>query len=327
MLDLADQRILLTGGSGFLGRAVRHALNLRGVPAHAILAPTRGACDLTRQDQAERLVGACFEGRGPTLILHLAGFVGGLGANRQWPSRFFHDNLVMTLHLVEACRAAGLLGGLTFVQVGTMCSYPADAPCPYREDDLWRGRPDAEIASYGVAKLATHQLLESYRLEHALRFAYVIPTGFFGPGDNTNPATSHVAGALTKKYVDAARAGAARVVNWGSGAPLRDLLYIDDAAEGLLRAAEVVSDGTPINLTGGREVSIRELAGIVAGLAGFKGETVWDTSKGDGQARRSLDGARAAAMLGWSPRVTLEEGLARTVAWYRANAGDVRGGT
>ncbi len=321
MLDLRTQRILLTGGGGFLGRGVRAALASRGVADDSILAPARAACDFTRQEACERLVRESFAGAGPTLILHLAGFVGGLGANRSWPSRFFCDNLAMTLHLVEACRARGLLGDLTFVQVGTMCSYPADAPCPYKEESLWRGRPDEEVASYGVAKLAAWQLLESCRREFGLRFAYVIPTGFFGPGDNTNPANSHVAGALVRKYVDAARAGTPKVVNWGSGAAVRDLVYIDDAAEGVLRAAERVADGTPVNLTGGQEVTIRALAELVARLSGFAGETAWDTSKGDGQLRRSLDGSRAAELLGWTPRVGLEDGLARTVAWYRGALG------
>lgn len=318
MLDLRTQRILLTGASGFLGRAIHRALLARGLTDADIARPTRAHCDLTRQEQAEGLMRGLFDGAGPTLVLHAAGFVGGLGANRQWPARFFHDNLVMSLNLVEAARSQGLIArGLKFVQVGTMCSYPAHAPCPYREESLWQGAPDPEIASYGLSKLATLQLLEAYRLEHGLRSAYVIPTGFFGPGDNTNPANSHVAGALVKKYVDAQRSGAPEVVNWGTGTPLRDLIYIDDAAEGVLRAAEVMDTPTPINLTSGREVSIRELAEIIARLAGFTGTTRWDTTKGDGQPRRSLDGSQARTLLNFTPRTTLEEGLARMVAEYR----------
>ncbi len=320
MLDLRTQRILLTGGAGFLGRAVRRALVARGVPDANVYAPTRGECDLTRQEPVERMIGGSFAGGGPTLVLHAAGFVGGLGANRKWPARFFYDNLVMALNLVEACRARGLVErGLKFVQVGTMCSYPADAACPYREEDLWRGLPEAEIASYGVGKLAVLQMLEAYRLEHGLRSAYVIPTGFYGPGDNTNPAKSHVIGALIKKYVDGVRVGQVEVVNWGTGAPVRDFIHVDDAADGMLRAAEVIDAPTPINLTGGVEISIRELAGAIARHAGFSGATRWDAAAGDGQMRRGLCGDRARSVMGWSARVTLEDGLRESVRWYASN--------
>lgn len=319
MPDLAAQRILLTGASGFLGTHTACQLLASGLPPAQLLTPTRADADLRDPAAVRALLASSFGGQGPTLILHAAGFVGGLGANRQWPATFFHDNLAMALHLVEQARALGLIDkGLRFVQVGTMCSYPAQAGVPYREDSLWGGAPDPEIASYGLAKLAILQMLEAYRLQHGLRSAYVIPTGFFGPGDNMNPANSHVAGALVKKYVDAADAGEARVVNWGSGSPRRDFLFIRDAARGLIRAAEVMDTPTPINLTGGVEVSIRELAEVVARLAGFRGETVWDTTKGDGQARRSLDGSRARALLNWAPETSLEAGLAETIAWYRA---------
>lgn len=299
---------------------MRSALRTRGVADANIETPPRSACDLTNRGSVDAMLERSFGGRGPTLVLHAAGFVGGLGANRRAPARFFHDNLVMALNLVESCRARGLIGpGFKFVQVGTMCSYPASAPCPYREADLWSGLPDPEVASYGVAKLAILQMLEAYRLEHGLRWAYVIPTGFYGPGDNTNPANSHVAGALIRKYVDAAAAGEPSVTNWGTGSARRDLIYIDDAAEGVLRAAEVLDTPTPINLTSGREVAIGELAGLIAGLAGFRGETVWDASHGDGQARRSLDPTRARELLGWNAPTRLEDGLARSVAWYKAH--------
>lgn len=319
MLPLSSHRILLTGASGFLGRSVRRLLTERGVPESTVVAPRSREFDLTDRAGVRRLYDSTFDGRGPSLILHCAGFVGGLGANRQWPARFFFDNLQMTMHLVDEARARGMIDrGLKFVQVGTMCSYPEDAPLPYREESLYRGRPDAEIASYGIAKLACHQLLVAYALEHGLKSAYVIPTGFFGPGDNTSPANSHVAGAFTYKYVSAALRDEHEVVNWGSGEPMRDLIYIDDAAEGLLRAAEVMDSPTPINLSSGEEVSIRHIAETIARLAGFQGRTVWDLSKGDGQARRCLDNSRARELLGWTPKVGLEEGLRRTVEWYRA---------
>lgn len=318
MLDLRSQRLLLTGGSGFLGRAVRRALDARGVPADSILSPRSADCDLRDQAATRRLVRESFAGRGPTLILHLANFTGGLAANRRWPARFFHDSLAMPLNLVEACRDAGLLAAAKIVQVGTMCSYPEGGEVPYKEDSLWRGKPDHDIAPYGLGKLAALALLDAYRREHGLRSAYAIPTGFFGPGDNMDPANSHVCGAFVRKYVDAAKANQPEVINWGTGAPRRDFIYIDDAAEGLLLAAEHVDTPDPINLTGGVEVSIRELAETISRLVGYTGRTVWDAAKGDGQARRSLDGTRAREVLGFTARTTLEEGLRRTVEWYRA---------
>ncbi|GJQ29034.1 MAG: GDP-L-fucose synthase [Phycisphaerae bacterium] len=312
MRDLREQRVLITGGSGFLGRAVRRALAARGV--HAVEAPTHAQADLTRQSATDAMLAASFAGHGPTVLLHLAGFVGGLGANRQWPARFAYDTLAMALHLIEGCRAQGLIDrGLLFLQVGTMCSYPADAPCPYREESLWRGRPDPEIASYGLSKLAILQVLEAYRLQHGLASAYVIPTGFYGPGDNANPATSHVVGALIHKYVQAVRANAPEVVHWGTGTPVRDFIHVNDAAEGLLRAAEVLSVPDPVNLTGGEEVSIRDLADRIARLTGFTGRTVWDTSKGDGQPRRSLCPEKAAQVLNWRAQITLDAGLREAV--------------
>lgn len=326
-MDLRTQRILVTGGGGFLGTSVRRALMSRGVEPARVIWPRSAACDLRDAVAARGTLASAFEGRGPTLVLHLAGFVGGLGANRRWPARFFHDNLSMAMNLVEAARALGLITpAFKFVQVGTMCSYPAAAQPPYREESLGTGLPDAEVASYGVAKLAVLQMLEAYRLEHGLRSAYVIPTGFYGPGDNTNPENSHVIGALVRKYVDAAAERAAHVVNWGTGSPTRDFVYIDDAAEGVLRAAEVLEEPVPVNLTGGEEVSIRELAERIARLAGFSGSTVWDSEKGDGQPRRSLHGGRAASVLGWTPRVGLEDGLSRTVTWYREAGEKFRSG-
>lgn len=319
MLDWRTQRVLLTGGHGFLGRAVHAQLVASGVPEGAISRSRSSVHDLRDPAQAAGALRTPWDGAGPTLVINCAGFVGGLGANRQWPSRFFFDTMAIALHTLEEARRAGFITpAFKFVQIGTMCSYPADAPIPYSESSLYRGLPDAEIASYGIAKLATLQMLEAYRLEHGLRSAYVIPTGFFGPGDNTDPANSHVAGALVRKYVDAAARGDAQVVNWGSGAPTRDFIYIDDAARGVLMAAERVDTPTPINLTGGREVSIRELAELVSRLAGFTGRTAWDTSKGDGQPRRCLDGTKARELLSFEPATSLEEGLGRTVEWYRS---------
>jgi len=321
--NLVQERVLVTGGHGFLGRSVCAGLQARGVGQ--VLAPTRAACDLRDPAATTRLVHESFGGAGPTVVLHLANFTGGLGANRQWPTRFFRDSLVMPLNLLDALAIHPAMGprglaGVRFVQVGTMCSYPADAAIPYCEDSLWRGVPERDIASYGLGKLAVLQALKAYSAEFGLAWAYVIPTGFFGPGDNLDPSRSHVCGAMVRKYVDAVKQRQAEVVNWGTGIAKRDFVYVDDAAEGVLLAAETCRalPPEPINLTGGEEVSIRELAELVSRLSGFAGRTVWDASKGDGQLRRALDGRRAAERLGFRPRVSLEEGLRRTVAWYSA---------
>lgn len=309
-------RVIVTGGAGFLGRAIVASLNRRGA-AHLFI-PRSENFDL-RTPQGCRALFDAFPN--PTHIIHCAGTVGGLGLNRKHPARMFHDNLAMSLHLLDAARERSFLGptGLHFTQVGTMTSYPATAPLPFREDDLWQGRPDPEIASYGLAKRATHQLLEAYRLEHNLRSAYVVPVNLYGPGDNiANPELSHVAGALVRKFVEAAAQNSPEVSNWGTGSPTRDFLYIDDAAEGVLRAAETITDATPVNIAGGIEVSIRTLAETIARLAGYQGKITWDASKGDGIARRTLDITRAKALMDWTPKVPLEEGLRRTIAWYRS---------
>jgi GDP-L-fucose synthase len=199
-----------------------------------------------------------------------------------------------------------------------MCVYGADAPLPYREDELFKGLPDADIASYGIAKLAILQGLRAFAKQHALRGAYVIPVNLFGPGDNiADEKNSHVAGALMRRFVEAADTGVPEVVCWGTGAPTRDFIFVDDAAEGVVRAGEVVDDFTPINIASGAETSIKSLAETIARLAGYRGRIVWDAGKGDGVSRRCLDITRAQTLLRWSPRTSLEDGLSRTIAWYR----------
>lgn len=320
MINLTHQRIAVTGGGGFLGRSVCRLLKERGVEDSRVFVARKRDFDLTQQEACRKLYREAFPGSGPTLVLHLAGYTGGIGANRRYPARFFADNLAMSLNLVTAAQEHGLFErGLRFVQVGTMCSYPGEAPIPYREESLWKGYPDAVSAPYGVAKLAAWQLLDAYRAEFGLRCAYVIPVNLFGPGDNiADPENSHVAGALVRKFVEAVVYGQSEVVCWGSGAPTRDFLYVDDCAEGVLRAAEVMDDPIPINLASGKEVSIKALAETIARLAGYRGRITWDHSKPDGQAHRSLDITRARRVLEWEPKVSLEEGLKHTVEWYRA---------
>lgn len=280
--------------------------------------------DLTDRSATRRLLATAFDGRGATVIIHCAGAVGGIQANKDQPGRFFFENAAMAMNLIEEFRAAGLHdAGAVFVQVGSMTSYPADAPIPFRERDLWRGYPDAASASYAVAKLAAWQMLDAYHRQYGVRGAYVIPVNLYGPGDNiADVRNAHVCGTLIKRFVDAQQTGASEVTNWGDGSPTREFLYIEDAAEGVLRAAEHAlatrGEPTPINLGSGQELSIRELSDMIARLCGYSGTTKWDTSKPAGQPRRCLDTTRARELLGWQAKMPLEEGLRRTIAWYRS---------
>lgn len=321
-LDWSSARVIVTGGAGFLGRSVVRVLRERG--ASRVMVPRSAQFDLTQPAGAAAMYAAAARALGgpPTHVIHCAGFVGGIGANRAWPARMLHDNLAMGVNVVEAARAAGLVGpGPEHVHVtlvSTMCIYPADAPLPFSEAHIFGGPPDAEIAPYGLGKRLLLTMLHAYRAQHGLKGAYVIPVNLFGPGDNVDDERrSHVAGALLRRFVDAAAAREPEVACWGSGAPTRDFIYVDDAAEGLVRCAELVDDATPINIASGQETSIRDLATLIARAAGFSGRIAWDTSKGDGVARRCLDIARARERLGWSPRIGLEEGMRRTVEWYR----------
>ena len=248
-------------------------------------------------------------------MIHLAAEVGGIGANMAHPGRFFFANMAMGLHLVEHARRTGLE---KFVHTGTVCAYPKFAPIPFREDDLWNGYPEETNAPYGVAKKALFVMLDGYRREHGLQSAVVVPVNLYGPGDNFDPSSSHVIPALIRKCEEARLAGADEVICWGTGSATREFLYVDDAAEGILRATEVMEEPVPINLGGGQEISIRHLVAKIAAACGFAGRITWDTSKPDGQPRRGLDISRAQELLSWSPRQDFDSGLAATVAWWRA---------
>jgi GDP-L-fucose synthase len=314
MLDLSSQRIVVTGGAGFLGRAVTRVLRERGVPEDRIVVPRRRDCDLTIEADVERL----YDTARPDVVIHLAAEVGGIGANMAHPGRFFYANMAMGLHLVEQARRRSLR---KFVHTGTVCAYPKHCPVPFREEDIWNGYPEETNAPYGVAKKAIFVMLDGYRREYGLASAVVVPVNLYGPGDNFNPASSHVIPALIRKCEEARLASAPEVVCWGTGAATREFLYVDDAAEGIVRAAEVMDEPVPINLGGGIEIAIRDLVEMIAVACDYSGRIAWDTSKPDGQPRRGLDISRAKSLLGWSPTQEFETGLKTTVEWWRAHAG------
>lgn len=310
MTDLRTKRIVVTGGAGFLGRSVCRVLRERGVEPGRVIVPRSREFDLTVEADVRRL----FDTVRPEVVIHLAAEVGGIGANQAHPGRFFFANLAMGLNLVEAARRSGIE---KFVHTGTVCAYPRNCPVPFREDDLWNGYPEATNAPYGVAKKAIFVMLDAYRREYGLRSAVTVPVNLYGPGDDFDPASSHVIPALIRKCEEARLASSAAITCWGSGTATREFLHVDDAAEGIVRAAEVLEDPLPVNLGGGEEISIRDLVSKVAAACGYTGRIEWDASKPDGQPRRSLDISRARALLDWSPRRDFQSGLADTVRWWR----------
>jgi GDP-L-fucose synthase len=310
MIDLSSKRIVVTGGAGFLGAAVVRTLRARGVSDERIVVPRRREYDLTVESHIDRL----YADARPDVVIHLAAEVGGIGANMEHPGRFFYANMAMGLHLVEHARRSGLE---KFVHTGTVCAYPKHCPVPFREEDLWNGYPEETNAPYGVAKKAIFVMLDGYRREYGLKSAVVVPVNLYGPGDNFDPRSSHVIPALIRKCEEARLAGRGAISCWGTGAATREFLYVDDAAEGIVRAAEVMEEPVPINLGGGEEIAVRDLVGRIARACDFTGRIEWDPSKPDGQPRRGLDISRARQLLAWSPRQDFDDGLAATVAWWR----------
>jgi GDP-L-fucose synthase len=303
-----EQRVFLTGGGGFLGGFIRERLERKN-PAQ-ILAPSARELDL--RDAAG--VRDYLRTQRPTLIIHAAGVVGGIGANRDHPGQFFYDNAVMGIHLIEEARLAGVG---KFVCLGTICAYPKFAPVPFREDDLWNGYPEETNAPYGIAKKALLVQLQAYRQEYGFRGIYLLPVNLYGPRDNFDPESSHVIPSMIRKFVEAKDR---EVVLWGDGTPTREFLYVEDAAEAVVLAAERYDKPDPVNVGGGEEISIRDLAQKIAAQMGFRGEIRWDPSKPNGQPRRRLDVSRAEREFGFRAKTRLDEGLQRTLAWYRSGS-------
>ena len=297
-------RVLVTGGGGFLGSRLVERLEADG---HEVVVARRRDYDLTHEADAERL----FADARPELVFHLAAEVGGIGANRANPGRYWYANLVMGAHVLEQSRLHGI-GKL--VIAGTVCAYPKHTPVPFREESLWDGYPEETNAPYGVAKKAVLVGAQAYREQYGLDAVFLLPANLYGPGDNFDLETSHVIPALVRKMLE----GGDEVVLWGDGSPTREFLYVDDCVEALCLAAERYDAPEPVNLGSGREISIRDLAALVAEVTGFAGEIRWDESMPNGQPRRSLDASKALALFGWEARTPLREGLERTVAWYRS---------
>ncbi len=309
MSDYWDgKRIWITGGTGFLGRALQRNLASR---ARAEVSAT-GSKDgnLTDRSAVLRLLSEIR----PDVVIHLAAVVGGIGANMAHPAEFFYQNLMMGTQLMHESWRAGVE---KFVAIGTICAYPKFTPTPFREQDLWNGYPEETNAPYGLAKKMLLVQAQAYRQQYGWNAIYLLPVNLYGPGDNFDPASSHVIPALIKKFVDAQESRIDHVVAWGDGSPTREFLYVDDAAEGILAATELYDKPDPVNLGSGMEISIKDLTETIARHVGFKGEICWDTTKPNGQPRRLLDIGRAEREFGFRAQMDFEEGLRRTVEWYR----------
>jgi GDP-L-fucose synthase len=307
---MKSKNVLVTGGAGFLGKRVVAELKSRGY--EDIFVPRSAEHDLTEQSKVRDLIRSVQ----PDLVIHLAAVVGGIGANQQNPGKYFYDNLMMGVMLIEECR----LGGVEkIVSVGTICAYPKFAPMPFKEDDIWNGYPEETNAPYGLAKKMLLVQSQAYRQQYGFNAVYLLPVNLYGPGDNFHEDSSHVIPALIKKCIDAKNSGAAEIVLWGDGSPTREFLYVDDAARGVVDAAEKYNESLPVNLGSGVEISIKDLSEQIAALTGFKGRVTWDTSKPNGQPRRKLDIARAIEKFGFQSEVDFESGLKSTIDWYVKN--------
>jgi GDP-L-fucose synthase len=308
-----NDRILVTGGNGFVGGFLVEKLRAAGY--QNILTPRRKDFDLTRETDVERL----YRELRPQVVLHLAAEVGGIGANRDNPGRFFHANLSMGLHLIDQARKNDVK---KFVQVGTICAYPKFTPVPFKESDLWNGYPEETNAPYGIAKKALLVMCQAYRQQYGLNAIYLLPVNLYGPRDNFDLHSSHVIPALIRKCVEARDNGSEKIDAWGTGSASREFLYVEDCADGILAAMRNYDSPEPVNLGSGREITIKELTELIAKLSHFQGKIAWDPSKPDGQPRRCLDVSRAKSAMGFTAKTSLEDGLKKTIQWFEAHRGD-----
>jgi GDP-L-fucose synthase len=315
MTNWANKRVVVTGGSGFLGSFVVEGLQRRG--CRQVTVPRSQTYDLRDRSAVIRL----YEQARPDIVIHLAAVVGGIGANRASPGRFFYDNAIMGIDLMEYGRRYGVE---KLVAVGTICAYPKFTPLPFKEDDLWSGYPEETNAPYGLAKKMMLVQAQAYRAQYGFNAIYLLPVNLYGPRDNFDLETGHVIPGLIRKCVEAKESHNPRVVLWGDGSPTREFLYVEDAAEAIVLATERYDGAEPVNIGTGEEIAVRDLARLVADEVGFSGEIVWDTSKPNGQPRRCLDVTRATREFGFQASHTLRDGLPKTVAWYLEHHADAR---
>jgi GDP-L-fucose synthase len=302
-----NRRVVVTGGAGFLGCYVVQKLRERG--CRDVVVPRSRECDLRRADDIRQLLKEVQ----PQLVIHLAARVGGIGANRKYPAEFFYDNLMMSVQLLHEAWRSGVD---KFVAAGTVCAYPKFTPVPFKEEDLWNGYPEETNAPYGLAKKMLLVQSQAYRQQYGYNSIFLLPVNLYGPGDKFDPATSHVIPALIRKCLEAKARGDREITVWGDGSATREFLYVEDAAEGILLAAERYDHSDPVNLGSAFEITIKELAEMIVRLTGFEGKIVWDTSQPNGQPRRKLDTSRARAWFGFESTTPFEEGLRATIEWY-----------
>jgi GDP-L-fucose synthase len=307
---LQGKRVVVTGGAGFLGSHVVE--QLAAFQCESIVVPRHKDYDLTREADIRKL----YETARPHTVIHLAAVVGGIGANRANPGKFFYDNMMMGVQLMEQARLCGVE---KFTAVGTICAYPKITPVPFKEENLWNGYPEETNAPYGLAKKMLLVQAQAYRQQYGFNAIYLLPVNLYGPRDNFNPDSSHVIPALIKKCVEAKERGDKEIVSWGDGSPTREFLYVEDAARGIVLATERFDGSEPVNLGSGMEISIKDLVTLIARLTGFQGAIVWDKDKPNGQPRRCLDVTRAEAFFGFKANMNFETGLKKSIEWYLAN--------
>jgi len=308
-----EKRVVVTGGAGFLGSYVVEKLRERG--CEHIFIPKSKDYDLREKEAIIRM----YEDSRPDIVIHLAAVVGGIGANQKYPAKFFYDNAIMGIQLIEEARQRGVE---KFVCVGTICAYPKYTPVPFKEENLWNGYPEETNAPYGLAKKMLLVQLQAYCQQYGFNGIYLLPVNLYGPGDNFDPEYSHVIPAIIKKFVDAKHRGEKKIMAWGTGEVTREFLYVEDAAEGIVLATARYNKPDPVNLGAGEEIKIRDLVYLIKELTGFEGEVEWDFSQPDGQPRRRLDTLRAKQEFGFEAKMSFEQGLANTIAWYESHKRD-----